>query len=480
MTGDDATASQPSLRAVLVLAIAALALVATSPAAPTLEGYVIGEVALTGGQTLERTLRVHVEPEGGGAERGSITVAPQAANGLLTSGGMVAISVGGAHPQPDGIGNFPVALCLEGCDLSFPITIHAAPDVLPGSIARYEVAVRLQYDYGFAPLPDRLLRLELDGQSSGPIAPLWSLLAGVLALAAGIVVGPRADAWLGPRRRTWPASALAVLIGGTLAWLVIRAVSGLAQVPGFDPFSALLLLADPWSVALLVALGWGVVHGLGRWPDEGGTTLGLAAVAAAGLGGLWLAWRLTIDAAVQPIVLAIPFVVLGAVAGVVIGQAWRADPRKPADPGWLALGVLGHGIVVAGFGFLAPSSMGDPVGRATPISWLALIPAALIAVAFRRWLRGKQGWLLFLDLPVMLVGFLGLFLWTTAFVGFTTSPDRLEIDDVAVAIAVAASVAAFVSALHSRRPYQPPPAWVVDEAGRGAIASGTLEAEPQP
>ncbi len=47
----------PTVRSVIVLAISALALLATTPAQPTIAGSVIGEVVVGRGETVERAGR---------------------------------------------------------------------------------------------------------------------------------------------------------------------------------------------------------------------------------------------------------------------------------------------------------------------------------------------------------------------------------------------------------------------------------------
>ena len=75
----------PSIRALMILAISTLAFIATTPGAPTIERQVIGEVVLGGGGTVERELRIHVDPAAGDATRGSIALSLQAASGLHAS-----------------------------------------------------------------------------------------------------------------------------------------------------------------------------------------------------------------------------------------------------------------------------------------------------------------------------------------------------------------------------------------------------------
>lgn len=446
----------PSVHSLIVLAISALALIATTPPPPTLAGRVIGEVVINGGETVERELRIHVDPAAGQPVSGSIYLSYQAGSGLQTSYTrdatltFVAASDAGGSFAPES--TFPVDRCEAGCNLVYRIRIAAGRDVLPGSVIRYEVEVQLQYQYSSASLDSRLMRLELDGQAVGPVATIWAVLAGVLALVGGIAVGPVVHRALAPRRRRLPGLALLLLGLGLMGWLLLRGAVYLSSVD-VAPMVArspiqLLTLADPWSLALLGTLSWGVWRGLRRWPADGGWVLGLAAVAMVALAGLWLAFVLTLDAVVQPVVIALPFVLLGALGGIVIGQAWRTDDRAKHDRWWAALAVVGNGIIVAGFVFLAEQSLFDPFAT-SPLSLLALIPAALVVLAFRRWLRGRPFWLALFDFMIAATGLLGLWLWSSSFVGFSTAPSRLETDDVGVFIAVAASLVALVTSFHT-------------------------------
>jgi hypothetical protein len=444
----------PTARSLIVLTISALALIATTPGQPTIAGRAIGEVVVDGGETVERELRIHVDPEAGDASSGSIYLNFQAANGLQTSSTLAAtlafVAASDAQGSFEPSAEFPVERCVSGCDLTYRIRVGARSDVLPGSVVRYEVDVALRYD-GFGSRDQSLMRVDLDGSASGPVAPIWALLAGLLALAGGIWAGPAVHRSLEGGRRRAPAVALVALAVGLIVWIFVE---GASNVLALDALSQLarspllvLVVADPWSVILLGTLAWGVWRGLGRWTVDGGWLLGLSAVAMVGLGGLWLAWRLTSESVVQPIFVAAPFVLLGGVGGIVIGQAWRTDRRADHDRWWAALAVLSHGVVIAGFGFLAEQSFYDPFAN-SPTSLLALIPATLMTLAFRRWLRGRQFWLALFDLLIAGTGLLGLWFWSTNFVGFTTVPSRLEIDDVAVFVAVAAALVAVVTSFH--------------------------------
>jgi hypothetical protein len=461
---------------VAVLAIAALALLATSPPPPNLASHVIGEVMLGGGETAEREFRIRLDPSAGQPTRGSLTLAFQAANGLetaYTDDATLAFVAGvdaGGHPLPPD--SIPVERCTAGCELTYRIRITAGRDVLPASVVRYEAGVRFDWDGGYRALDPSWLRIELAGSATGPVAPTWSLLAGLLALAAGIALGPRVDRLLPPARRTWPAFGLLGLVVAMMAWLVLGRLVlwlGMAGRIGLTPL-VLVQLVDPWSLGLLATLAWGVRRGVGRWPKDGGWLLGVAVVAVVGLGGLWFASWSTYGPFVQPIVLGAQFALLGGLGGVVIGQAWRTDPRPRHDRWWAALSALGHGVVIAGFGFLAVQSLTDPVGG-SPQSLLLLVPAALVAWAWRRWLRGRQGWLILFDVAIAAIGLLGLYLWTSLSSGFG-APSRIELGDVAVAIAVVAAVVAFATSLHALPRPEAAPRPPMLEAGPTAPPAG--------
>jgi hypothetical protein len=449
------TARGPSIRALVLLSLSALALLATSPRQPTLEGRVFGEVVIDGGETVERELRIHLDAEAGHARSGSIIPTLQAASGLQPGYSLDATiallddgePAGGDSPRT----TFPIERCTTGCDLTYGVAITAGPSVLPGSVVRYEVHVELLYD-GFGQPAPGLLRVELEGPAGTPVAPIWAILAGALALIGGMVAGPAVHRRLPAERRSLPSLALVALPIGLIVWMVVGGVVNLSRYDAFDVFARspinLLFAMDPWSLVLLATLAWGVWHGRGRWATDGGWLLGLAAVAMVGLGGLWLAWRLTLDPVVQPLLLVAAFAVFGLAGGIVIGQAWRTDPRARHDRWWAALAILSNGILIAGFGFLAEQSLWDPFAS-SQTSLLALIPAGLLVVALRRWLRGRPFWLALFDILIAGTGVVGLILWSSSFVGFTTTSSRLEIDDVGVYVAVAAALVAAVTAFRS-------------------------------
>jgi hypothetical protein len=445
----------PSIRALVILSLSAVALLATSPAQAALEDRAFGEVVISGGETVERQLRIHVDPEGGHATSGTIAPILLAASGLQSSYSLDATIGLVRDDLPDGAETppttFPIERCVEGCDLTYQVRIAAGPGVLPGSVIRYEVHVRLVYD-GFGQRRATAMDVQVDGPAGAPVAPIWAIVAGVLALIGGLVVGPGVHRRLPASRRTLPSLALVAIPIGLIAWMAIEGLINLFRFDAIDQVArsplSLLFLVDPWSTILLATLAWGVWRGRERWSTDGGWLLGLAAVAMVGLGGLWLAWRLTLDAYVQPILLAAVFATFGGIGGLVIGQAWRTDPRADHDRWWAALVILSNGILIAGFGFIAQQSFFDPFSS-SPTSVLALIPGGLLVIALRRWLGGRRFWLALLDILIAIAGLLGVYLWSSSLIGATMAPSRLEIDDVAVGVAVAAALVAAVTAFHS-------------------------------
>jgi hypothetical protein len=446
----------PSLAGIAALVLAALALLATTPPIPSVEGHAIGEVTVGSGESVDRVLEVHLEATGVPPTRGFVYASLQAASGLERWHDSEDVTVT-LLPAPDADTTsdpataVPVERCAEGCDLEYRVRIEAGPDNLPGSVIRYVATVRFEYGlWGSGPDPD-VLRIDLEGSTSGPAAPVWSILAGVLALVVALAGWASVDRLLGQRRRNWPALGLIALAVLGRAWPIVMTV--LAVAGGTNPELLgnpwnLVLIMDPWSTGLLLVLAWGVWRGLRRWDADDGWLLGLAAVASVGLGGLWAAWWITATPAVQPIALSLPFVVLGGLGGTVIGQAWRGSVAH-RDRGWAAVALLAHGVIIAGFAFLAWGYAPGPIDWA-PAQLLFLVPALLVALAFRRWLGGRRRWLVLFDLLVACAGLLGILVLTTyPFVPLAGHLQVVEIQDVAVGLAIGASLVAFGTSLHA-------------------------------
>ena len=438
----------PRRSGLVVLAVAAVAFLATSPALPTLQATAVGEVVLGPGAAVDHPVRVHLGPGAAdGATRSSLRMGFRAANGLdMGSSSAVTARLGRVgEPAPAselGGVSLPLEDCGAGCDLDYVAHFQADPTVLAGSIARYQVDLRIEYACCGQPTA-ALATIELASPASGPPPATWSLITGLLGLIAGWVAGPRLDSALG-RRRRWPAIALGTL---PVVLLIGFAVPRLALIGSYGAGIGNLLLAivDPWSLILLTTLAWGVWRGIGRWEIDGGWALGLGAVAMTGLGGLWLAWWTTLDPVVQPLLAAAAAAMLGLLAGTVIGQAWRIDRRAAHDRAVAGAAVVSHGVVIAGFGFLAVDSLYQPSSGVTGLA--AIIPAGLIALAFRRWFLGRRAWLILFDVVVAGAGLIG----TAAFVlpdGGLLSLGQEPIGDVAVGIATCAAVISLITAFH--------------------------------
>lgn len=448
----------PSRAGVLVLALAALALIATSPAPARLESSAIGEVWLFGGEPVEHEVNVRLEPDAvRDATRSMIRVVFLTSNGLdVAYATDAAIAVTPA--------DVPLDACGDGCDLPYVVRVDPGSGVLPGSVARYRVELEIEYGGSYGDRSPTLATITLDHPASGPVPVLWSVLVGIAGLIAGWLVAPRVDARLG-RRRSWPAVVLAALpvtvtVGLVAQRVLVMASYGLDRV---DVVDALLFLADPWSLGLLGALTWGVARGIRRWDEDGGWSLGLGAVAMAGLGGLWLGWWQTLQSTTQPVVAAIGALALGLLAGTVIGQGWRVDPRAAHDRLAAGAAILSHGIVIAGFAYLALSALYDPF-EAVYGGLVTLIPAGLIALALWRWFRGGRAWLVLFDLLVAATGVLGVLITFSSSSLFSLGPEA--IGSAAVGLAVSASIVALITAFHrmpgSPKPPVPPPAPALD------------------
>ena len=154
-------------------------------------------------------------------------------------------------------------------------------------------------------------------------------------------------------------------------------------------------------------------------------------------------------AIVQPLVAALAFALLGGLGGLIIGEAWRTDERAWHDRGWAAAAVLSHGVVIAGFGFLAMNAMYDGSGNGS--AFLLLVPLVVVAVLFRRWFRGGRAGLILVDLIIAGLGVLGAFVtgFGTISVAGTSSP--FELENLGVMIATVASIVALVTACYPMR-----------------------------
>ena len=440
----------PRRSGLLVLAAAAFAFLATSQSLPTLETSADGEVSLGPGAIVEHAVRVHLDLAAvEGAGRSSLRIGFRSGSDLdvgYASWATATLSRAGAPADTSDLGglSLPTDDCPSGCDLDYVAQFEAGPSVLPGSVARYRVDLVIEYPASFGEHPASQATIVLEHPASGPAPAWWSVLTGVLGLVVGWVLAPRLDEALG-RRRRWPAIALAVVPVGILVVVALQRVAVVLPY-GAQLASGIFYLIEPWSLALLGTLTWGVIHGLRRWEADGGWALGLGAVALTGLGGLWLAWWTTLDPVGQPIVAAVAAAVLGILAGSVIGQGWRLDPRAFHDRGVAGAAVLSHGVVIAGFGFVAVDSLDDPFGNASAL--LALVPAAFIALALRRWFSGGRAWLVLFDLLVAGVGLLGFVVVVLPGSSSLGSLGREPIADLAVSVAVGASLVALVTAFH--------------------------------
>ncbi|HEX6867968.1 MAG TPA: hypothetical protein VF119_04135 [Candidatus Limnocylindrales bacterium] len=439
----------PSRSGLLVLALASFALIATSPAPPRLEASAIGEVEIAGDGPIDHVVRLRLGPGVvDGAVHGEIDATFLAASGLdvgYSTSATITIDRADRPGDPSEFGGaaLPLTECLEGCELEYVVRVWPTTAVMPGSTARYRVDLAIQYE-GYAGGRSSSVAIDVERLASGPPPAWWAVLAGMVAVIVGWGWATSIDRVLG-RRRRWPAIFLASLPILTVVILVAQRAAEAMQL-GVDLVTVSLYLADPWSLGLLAILVWGVVRGIRRWGADGGWSLGLGALAMTGLGGLWLVWRATLEPVGQPIVAALAAVLLGILAGTVVGQGWRTDPRAAHDRLPAGAAVLAHGIVIAGFAHLAANALYDPFAT-VPGGLAPLIPAGLIALALWRWFQGGRALLVLFDLIVAVVGLLGL--WIVVLPQdslFSVGPE--PIGDVAIVIAVGAALVGLVTALH--------------------------------
>lgn len=469
----------PRRSGLLVLVLASFALIATSPAPARLEASAIGEVELTSGVPVDQTVDIRLEPGVvDDADHGGVRVVFLAASGLdvgYSSKAAIDISRDGRRGAPLAVGGekLPLAECAAGCDLEYIVRVIPGSGVLPGSMARYRVDLAIQYE-GYGGGRPSMVTIVPERPASGPAPAWWAALAGLTGTLLGWALSRSVDRALGPRRR-WPATILAALPVAALVAMILLRVGAIP--PRFDFGYMLFFLVDPWSLGLLSVLSVGVVRGIRRMEVDGGWSLGLGALAMTGLGGLWLGWSSTLEPVGQPILAASGAALLGLLAGTVIGQGWRTDPRAAHDRLPAGAAVLGHGVVIAGFAFLADTALADPMAAGPAL--LPLIPAGLIALALYSWFRGHRAWLILFDLLVAGTGLLGL-----RFVVLSSdslfSAGREQIGDVAIVIAVVSSLVALVTAFHR----MPGPAGPATTTPSATTPSGpvppTASLEPAP
>jgi hypothetical protein len=451
----------PSPWGLIALALSAVAMLALMPPIPMVERSVTGEAVVSAGAAVERRLEVTISAAaatgGDGAMGARLGARFEAASGLAEAPyGESRIEIVGpaatAPGDPPASGSdLPLDRCTDGCTLTYAVRITGGPGVLPGSVARYVVYAWISYEGG-KPVPDpNGLRLDLEGAASGVVAPVWGILAGLLAMVLGTAAGPAVHRRLGPGRRGLPAAALLLLVIGAAAWGPVRgtiAVVAAGYLPELlaDPLG-LLYVVDAFALGVLGTLAWGLWRGRRRWAADGGWLLGVAAVATVGLGGLWLTWSSTTEQTFQPLAFAAQAALVGGLGGVVIGQAWRAVPLPGRDRCWAALAVLANGVLVAGLWFLVVQGLRtfpDPALHAM----LLVLPAGLVLLGFRRWLRGRRTVLAAVDTLILLVGILETDLLSTSLPYTGYGGPSLDIAEVGVALAVVAALVGAMTATH--------------------------------
>lgn len=457
----------PRRSSLVVLAVAALAMIATSPGQPSLDAQADSELTIDRGSVVTRDVRVRLT-----GSRPLVLRSAELMVGLRTVGdlsdaysdeiqiGVQPIESGYAVGVRAGAGarvDLPLDDCADGCDLTYRVTFRVRDGVGPSVVIRYAAVARFTYDYSSSSPPDGALTVTLDGGEVPPVGLGWVLAAAVAGLVGGIRLGRRY------RRPTTAGLAAgfvlaAILVVAALLPLTGRPTGGLA-------FSAALLLAHAGMLA----------YGLRRWRAGQPWILGLAAFSTVALCGLWLAWVVAMLAVLPRFELSLMVGLLGAVAGAVLGQTW--DRRELALAGRTVHAtavVVSQGSLMAGLIYVSlvafirtgeydmtPNALGlVPLGVAALVGWSAL-----------RWFAGSGGMMLVVDILLVAIGLLGSFLWFSFQAGslVVTEPG---INALSVMIVIEV-LAALVGVVVARSPLDR------QVLGRSSTAADTA-AEPEP
>jgi len=442
---------RPRAAALLLLAVVALAAIATSQAAPAIEDGQTAEVTLDGGTTISRDIRVHLDPAGGESlASGRLSVGLRSAADFGDTGSdLITIALAPADgPTPTNPVydmrqvEIPVDACRTGCDLTYRAWFSASPAAGSGATIRYSAAARFTYDnYGASP-PQRWLEVAIEGGET-PVSPLiWALVAALAGIGFGAVIGRRVRSQ-GTARLLAPLGLTGVLVSGAVIPLIEW---------GLDQFSL-------FTAALLLSHAAGIVAGMRRWSSDGGWLLGLAGVSTIALCGLWLAWVVGSFAVVHPLELAVTLAGLGLLTGIVVGQAWGARSVVLAGRQlWAVVAVVSQGLLVAGLVFVGIVAL-VPASPFDSLNVMGLVPlgvAALLGVGVRRWFDGSRGLMLAVNIVLFLIGLLGLVAWVSLRQGFAVPGVAGSIVDPADAVIVIEVIAAGIGIVAATRRFAYP------------------------
>jgi hypothetical protein len=420
------TSQGPRRAALVALAIAALAGIATSATPPTAKDEAVGEIGIDGGTSQTRELQIHLAPPlGAGPTLGELDVTMRSAADigqvytpaidiLITDSDGAPL---GSTAATNNMISLPVESCAIGCDLVYRLVFTAHDDLGPAASFRYQAFVKFTWgDYTGGPA-DGGLRVETSGGGDA-VPPIgWSLIVGAMlvGLLAGLAIGTSLRS--SDRARRLPARILIGILAVFGAWPIVVYVlyTILPEIElGADvswPYQSSIAIG--WFASfLLLALALALTIGLRRRERDGGWLLGLAGVATIALGGVWLAWTIGSFAVLRPIAMAAGVVGLGCLAGIVVQVAWGGGRQEIAGRRlWPSLAIVSQGLIIAGLVYavlvgLEPTSLAS----SQPLALATLVPALVVAAGAWRWFRGSRWMMILANLSLFAIGLLGTFL----------------------------------------------------------------------
>jgi hypothetical protein len=420
------TRQGPRRAALVALAVAALAGVATSATPPTARDEAVGEIGIDGGTSQTRDLQIHLAPPlGKGPTMGELTVGLRSAADIgpvYTPAIDISITDGDGAPvgsmASTNVVALPVESCAVGCDLVYRLVFTAHDDLGPAASFRYQASVKFTWgDYSGRPPNEGGLRVETTGGGDA-VPPIgWSLIiaAMLIGLLAGLAIGTSLRS--SDRGRRLPVRILIAILAVFGAWPIVVYVlyTILPEIElGVDvgwPYQS--SIAVGWFASfLLLSLAIGLTVGLRRQERDGGWLLGLAGVATIALGGVWLAWTIGSFAVLRPIAMAAGVAGIGCLAGIVIQVAWGGGgPGIAGRRLWPSLAIVSQGFVIAGLVYAGLATLEPtPFAGSQPVALVTLVPALIVAAGVWRWFRGSRWLMILANLALFAIGLLGTFL----------------------------------------------------------------------
>lgn len=468
------------LAAIAVLALACIALIATSPGAPTLRADASGELAVSPERPGEVQVRFAVaDPAPTNITRLQVFAVVYGDSDPRLSARASAV-VTGSQNQVAGVGYLTLdhAACARGCEVITNVVASWSGQPGSGVRTRWEAEIEVQYESG----PPQSSAVTATVVGGGPSIPrvTWMLFGVVLAVAAAVFLVATGDRF--GRARLFLAAGLFLPPAIGLGLFVEQTSSVPPGVTLMVDVTTYAMLAA--AVALILGASVGV------WRAWHGRDAMLRVVGWLGALGIGLSWWFAVDhmGVYRPsevTLLTFAFLLPSAVA---IGGAPRLEAVTERRVGPIlalviaaqllmaAASVFAAGAVV--FAFVA--SLLAPVPRLPDIGSFAyaLVPILIaggMVVGLWSWRRGYRGTLIAANVPVVLVVLAGAAWSLLAGEGglLVPSPEIRLIAVVAGALALVGIVGVLVVT----------PTWAgagtgVDTGPRRPDASADVEAAP--